>query len=181
MNNDNIFCEKCSNLYDISKSNIIKLNDTRIKIDKISEALSLFEEKGKLVNYSAGFTKEEINKNKKYQKMNDSDKIIFNQIFEELINSNAEFKCYNCNFSKQIVKTTLLYELSMEDVVVNISCLEENELITKDQTLPHTHDYLCKNINCITHKEPNRKDAVFYKENNSYKPNYICTICYYNW
>ena len=175
-------CPKCSNSFDISKSsNTTKVIDTRIKINKISDALSLFEEGKNFSDYTATFTKEEINKNKKYQKIKDDDKIRFNQIFEELISSSAEFKCYNCNYSKQITETTLLYQLEMEDKIVKISSLEENELITKDPTLPHTHDYSCKNLNCLTHKEPNRKDAIFYKDNNNYKPNYICTICFYNW
>ena len=176
------FCPNCSYLFDISKSsNTIKISDSRIPIDKISDALSLFEEGKNLSNYTATFSKEEINKNKKYQKIKEEDKIKFNQIFEELVNSSAEFKCNNCNFSKQITETTLLYQLNMEDKVVKVTSLEENELITKDQTLPHTHDYTCKNTSCITHKEANKKDAIFYKDSSSYRVNYICTSCYYNW
>jgi hypothetical protein len=176
------FCPNCSYLFDISKSsNTIKLNDNRTQIDKISEALTLFEEGKNLSNYKATFSKEEINKNKKYQKIKDEDKIKFNQIFEELVSSSAEFKCNNCNFSKEIIETTLLYQLNMEDKVSKISSLEENELQSKDPTLPRTHDYTCKNSSCITHKESMRKEAVFYKDNKSYKVNYICTLCYYNW
>jgi len=176
------FCPKCSYLFDISKlTNTTNLNDNRIIIDKIPEAIALFEKNQNLSKYKASFTKEEINKNKKYQKMKDEEKIKFNQLFEELVSSGAEFKCNNCNFSKQIVETTLLYQLNMENKVVKISTLDENELMSKDVTLPHTHDYTCKNTSCLTHKEPKRKDAVFYKDNTSYKVNYICTLCYYNW
>jgi hypothetical protein len=176
------FCPNCSYLFDIAKSsNITKVNDTRIQIDKISDALSLFEKGIKLSNYKATFSKDEINKNKKYQKIKYDDKNKFNQIFEELVSSSAEFKCNNCNFSKEIVETTLLYQLNMQDKVVKISSLEENELLCKDPILPRTHDYTCKNLNCITHKELKRKEAVFYKDNTSYKVNYICTLCYYNW
>jgi hypothetical protein len=176
------FCPKCSYLFDISKlTSTINLDDTRIIIEKIPEALALFEKNQNLSKYKASFTKDEINKNKKYQKMKDEEKIKFNQLFEELFSSGAEFKCNNCNFSKQITETTLLYQLNMENKVIKISSLEENELMCKDQTLPHTHDYTCKNTSCLTHKEPNRKDAIFYKDNTSYKVNYVCTLCYYNW
>ena len=76
------FCPNCSYLFDISKSsNIIKLDDTRIKINKIPEAITLLEEGKNLSNYKALFTKEETNKNKKYQKLKDEDKIKFNQLF----------------------------------------------------------------------------------------------------
>jgi len=176
------FCPKCSYLFDISKSsNTIKIDDTRISIDKITEVLSLFEEGKNFSNYKATFTKEEINKNKKFQKLKDDDKIKFNQLFEELTSSGAEFKCNNCNFSKQITETTLLYQLNMDEKVVKNYSLEENELMCKDPILPHTHDYTCKNTSCITHKEPKKKDAIFYKDGTTYKVNYTCTICYYNW
>ena len=176
------FCPNCSYLFDISKSsNTIKLDDNRIKINKIQDAITLLEEGKNLSGYKALFTKEETNKNKKYQKLKDEDKIKFNQLFEELISSGAEFRCNNCNFSKEITETTLLYVLNMEDKVVKITTLEENELICKDPTLPHTHDYTCKNTSCVTQKEPKRKDAIFYKDNTSYRVNYICTLCYYNW
>jgi len=176
------FCPKCSYLFDISKlSNTTKLEDTRTVIEKIPEAFIIFEKTQNFSNYKAAFTKEEINKNKKYQKLKDEEKIKFNQLFEELLSSGAEFKCNNCNFSKQITETTLLYQLNMEDKVVKITSLEENKLICKDSTLPHTHDYTCKNADCITIKDINRKDAIFYKDNSSYKVNYICTLCYYNW
>ena len=176
------FCPKCSYLFDISKSsNIIKVDDNRVIIEKVSDALVLIEKNEALNNYKANFTKEESNKNKKYQKLKDEDKLKFNQLFEDLINSGAEFRCNNCNFSKQIVETTLLYQLNMEDKIIKITSLEDNKLMCKDPTLPHTHDYTCKNIDCITHKEKKRKDAIFYKDNSSYKANYICAICYYNW
>lgn len=176
------FCPNCSYLFDIAKSsNIVKQDDTRLIIDKISDALSLFEEGKNFSNYKATFTKEEINKNKKFQKIKDDEKIKFNQLFEELTSSGAEFRCNNCNFSKQITETTLLYQLNMDEKVVKTTSLEENELICKDPTLPHTHDYTCKNTSCVTHKEPKRKDAIFYKDNMSYRVNYICTLCYYNW
>lgn len=176
------FCPKCSYLFDISKSsNTIKVEDSRIIIDKISEALALIEDNKTINKYKANFTKEEANKNKKYQRLKDEDKLKFNQLFEELINSGAEFRCNNCNFSKQIIETTLLYQLNMENKIFKNTSLEENELMCKDPTLPHTHDYTCKNTDCITHKEIKRKDAIFYKDNSSYRVNYICTLCFYNW
>ena len=176
------FCPKCSYLFDISKlSNTTKLDDPRTVIAKIPEALALFEKNKNLSNYKAAFTKEEINKNKKYQKLKDEEKIKFNQLFEELVSSGAEFKCNQCNFSKQITETTLLYQLNMEEKILKVTSLEENELMCKDLTLPHTHDYTCKNPNCITHKDSTNKESIFYKEKGSFKVKYICCICYYSW
>ena len=50
-----------------------------------------------------------------------------------------------------------------------------------DPLLPHTHDYDCKNPSCITHKKPELKDSVFIREKKSFKINYICCVCFYNW
>ena len=178
------FCPNCSYLFDISKSSKISKDtdvDTRTLIKKLTDAFKKLEEDDDLTKYKAEFLKDEMAKNKKYQKLKEKDKIKMNQLFEEIVSSGAEFKCENCNFTKQISETTLLYQINMEDKVVNIKTLEENELITKDPLLPHTHDYTCKNPGCITHKNIDIKDAVFYREKNSFKLNYICAICYYLW
>ena len=176
------FCPNCSYLFDISKSSkISKSVDTRIGLDKTVDAFKKLEDKEDLGKYKALFLKEEMDKNKKYQKLNNDDKIKINQLFEEMVSSGAEFKCENCNFTKQIVETTLLYQINMEDKNVKIRSLEENELMCQDPILPHTHDYTCKNPSCITHKNTSLKNSIFFKEKNSYKVNYICAVCYYNW
>lgn len=175
------FCDKCSYKFDISKSSNIKINDPRTIINKIPDVLKLLEDKADLSNYKASFNKEEMTKNKKFQKLNEIDKIKVIQIFEDLQTSGADFKCNNCNYSKSIVETTLLYQYNVNSDNIKILNIEDNKLMVNDPTLPHTHDYTCKNIDCITHKDNKKKDAIFYKDNNNYKVNYICTLCYYNW
>jgi hypothetical protein len=91
------------------------------------------------------------------------------------------YHCENCNNSKQITETTILYQINMEDKMVQVRSLEENELTTKDPLLPHTHDYTCKNPSCITHKKPELKDSVFLRESGTYKLTYICCVCYFSW
>lgn len=69
----------------------------------------------------------------------------------------------------------------MEDKVSKIKSLEENELACMDPLYLHTHDYTCKNPFCITHKTPVLKDFIFFRDRDSYKINYICAVCFYNW
>ena len=176
------FCPNCSYVFDISKSSkITKENDTRIAIKKLVDAIKKLEDNEDLSKYKAEFPREEMTKNKKYQKMSDTDKIKMNQLFEEMIISGAEFKCENCNFTKQITETTILYQINMEEKDTKVNTLEENKLMIRNPILPHTHDYTCKNPLCETHKNPKLKDSVFYKDNKSYKVNYICCTCYYSW
>ena len=176
------FCDNCGFSLEISKSSkISKEEDTRQTIAKLSEAIKMVEDNVDTTNYKAGFSKDEMSKNKKYQKMGDEMKINMNRLFEEQVSSGAEFKCENCNLTKSITETTMLYQINMEDKVNTLKTLEENELIVKDPLLPHTHDYTCKNLSCITHKKLEMKDAVFLRDRNSYKINYICSVCFFNW
>jgi hypothetical protein len=178
------FCPNCSYLFDIVKStNVnIQIDDTRTNIKKFIDALKLVEENADLNLYKAEFLKDEMIKNKKYNKLSDSIKIKLNTLFEDNTSSiNAEFKCNNCSNTKKINETTLLYKITSDDIINNNKTLEENELTTKDPILPRTHDYICKNSDCVTHKNSSIKEAVFYKNKNCYKLNYICCVCYYNW
>jgi hypothetical protein len=174
------FCPSCSYSFDIVKSSQSSQKDVRVNIEKIGEALKLFETNDDMSKYVASFSREDTNKNKKYQKFDDNQKAKFNLIFEELISSGAEFKCNNCNNIQPIKETILLYNINMEEKN-KMRTLEENEFICKDPILPRTHDYNCKNPNCITHKDKSKKESVFFKEKNSFKVNYICTVCYYSW
>ena len=175
------FCPNCSYLFDISKSSKISKDDNRNIIKKPADIFVKLENNEDLSNYKADFSKDEIQKNKKYLKLSDEDKMIINNLFEETILSGADFKCENCNFTKQITETTLLYQINLGDKNLNYKTLEENQLLCKDPLMPHTHDYTCKNPNCETHKKPELKDSIFYKEKKSYKLNYICCVCHYNW
>lgn len=176
------FCPNCSYLFDISKSSNIQKNESvKTPITKFNDVLIKLEDKIDLSKFKAEFDKDEMIKNKKYQKLSTDDKNKINVLFEEDLSSGAEFKCNNCNFTKPIINTTLLYQINLEDKITKIKNLEENELLSKDPLLPHTHDYTCKNPSCLTHKNIKLKDSVFYKEKNSYKVNYICCVCFYNW
>jgi hypothetical protein len=175
------FCPSCSYSFDIVKSSSSTTKDSRIEINKLAEALRFFEENEDMSKYVAKFSREETSKNKKYQKLDDKQKAVFNQIFDELTSSGAEFRCNNCNNVQPIKNTVLLYNINMEEKTTSTRTLEENEFICNDPILPRTHDYTCKNPNCVTHKDTKRKEAVFFKEKNSFKVNYICTVCYFSW
>ena len=179
------FCPNCSYILDISKINNTntQLESKEKKIvEKPADLFKLLEDNEDLLNYTIMFSKEDLELNKKYKKISNTDKHKINQLYNNNIINNAEFNCPNCNYSKEITETTLLYQIDIVDkTTINIKTLEENKLITSNHLLPNTKDYTCKNLECITQKNPELKNSVMYKENNSFKINYICRACYYGW
>jgi hypothetical protein len=178
------FCPNCSYSFDISKKTNQNENsdiDERKIINKAHDIIKLYEMKEDLSLYKAEFTKDELNKNKKYQKLSDEEKLIINQIFEKSLLSEAIFQCSNCNYAKEIKETVLLYQYNVDSKDDKIKSLSENKFLTKDPLLPRTRDYICKNPSCITHKDETKKEAVFYRDKSTFKLNYICTVCYFGW
>ena len=50
-----------------------------------------------------------------------------------------------------------------------------------DPTLPRTKDYICHNAKCISHKNLENKEAIFFREGKSYITRYVCCNCHSNW
>ena len=176
------FCPHCSNILDCVKNIVTSIEKKIIK--KAVDVIKLIENNEELHNYKADFPKINILENKKYIKYSDDIKKQINLLFEDSkqLNTSAEYKCFNCGYNKPITETVKLYYNNIDnDYSINIKSIEENELLCSDPLLPHTKDYICKNPNCITHKQSDLKNSIFYRDKHSYKINYICCICFYNW
>ena len=176
------FCPKCNYSFDISKSSGIDVSEEKNIIKKVNDILKIYESGESLNNYKAEFKKEDLEKNVKYKKLSDVDKEKFEVLFQLSSIICAQFKCNNCSFTKEITETVLLYELDISEKSDKIRSLEDNQIIINNPILPRTHDYNCKNLTCLTNiNNKIKKEAVFFREKNSYKINYICTICYHSW
>jgi len=175
------FCPKCHFSFDIGKSSNVFIDEKNV-IKKSADIFKKLENNEDLSNFKTDVKIEEITKNIKYKKLNDNEKTKITKLYNDVITSGIEFKCTNCNNSVEIKESILLYELDMNSKNNNIKTLEENQLYCNNPILPRTHDYICKNEFCETHKNSKiKKESVFYRENNSMKVNYICCICYFNW
>ena len=176
------FCPNCNNILDCIKS--VNIVSEKKIIKKSTDLFKLIENNVNLVNYKAEFNKFDLLENKKYIKYDDDLKHKISLLFDNQpqLSTSAEYKCINCGYTKPIIETSRLYinNVNNNNYIITKS-LEENELYCTDPLLPHTKDYICKNPNCITHKQSDLKNSVFYKDKNSYKINYICCICFYNW
>lgn len=176
------FCPDCHYSLGINKATATdNFEDDREEISSINDALKLLAKKDiNLSDYKATFPKNDILKNKKYQKLPVKEKNLLSQLFINKI-SEAELSCSNCGHKKQIDETLKLYEFNVNDKSNNIRTLEDNKLLTLDPTLPRTRDYVCKNVNCVTHKSKDLKEAVFLRLPKSFNLSYICCKCHYSW
>lgn len=91
----------------------------------------------------------------------------------------VQFSCANCGHAEKIKPQTLLFsniiDKSMDDMDEDISHY------VYDNTLPRTRAYTCLNEKCISHKDPSKKEALFFRNKNSYKLTYMCVICLFKW
>lgn len=175
------FCPKCHFSFDIGKSSNVVLDEKNI-IKKSVDIFKLIENNEDLSKYKTDIKIDEITKNSKYKKLSNEDKNKISKLYEDVPYGSIEFKCTNCNNSLEIKESILLYELDVNSKNDKIKTNEENQLFCNNPALPRTHDYICKNEFCDTNKNSKiNKEAVFYRENNSMKVNYICCICYHNW
>jgi DNA-directed RNA polymerase subunit M/transcription elongation factor TFIIS len=182
------FCPKCNYSFDISKNvasdktDQTTEEDTRKKLDNVESAIKRLKAGKSLNAYKAEFTLEDLESNPHYIKLEDEDKEKLNVLFNTTSSiGGIMFKCNNCNYKKKINETIKLYQLNIDSVYSVYRSMDDNKLLFMNPIYPRTHDYSCKNINCISHKDETNKEAVFFREKDSYLTNYICGVCYSGW
>ena len=138
-------------------------------------------------DYNFAIEVSNLEKNSKYKKLSDSDRIkVYNKITENLyLNKSstsdqlASFICNNCSYNKEITSSLTLYKKSYRETNNKINYdINTNELLKNDPTLPRTRNYSCKNISCLTNDSKNKtinKEAVFFREN-GFDIKYLCSM-----
>ena len=135
---------------------------------------------------------DKILKNSNYKKLSLKDKdLVYNTINHHQENKkeykenkrikiNANTFCNNCNNKEDLKPQTLIYK-SIINKKIDFGLSNDNkyDLIELDNTLPRTTNYNCPNDKCDTKKNPNKKEAIIYREN--YKMTYKCVICKTIW
>jgi hypothetical protein len=181
------FCPKCNYSFDISKATAedkdVAVEDTRKVLDNVESALKRLKAGKNLNDYKAEFKLEDLESHKIYIKLDDEDKDKMKVLFEgpSSLLGGIMFKCNNCNYKKKINETIRLYQLNIDSAYSVYRSIDDNKLLFMNPIYPRTRDYSCKNINCISHKDEKTKEAVFFREKDSYLTNYICGTCYNSW
>lgn len=165
----NNFCPNCNNLLSLTKSkqsggfSNAEVIDTILNNESVTVDVDI----------------DSVKNSKEFQDLNKKDKktIIDNLSKKTSLNSTPIHTCSNCNYTRPINPGHIFYrKMSSSD---NYESNTTNyKLLANDPTLPVTRNYTCVNQNCISHKEPTKREAVFISYND--RITYICRLCYYH-
>jgi DNA-directed RNA polymerase subunit M/transcription elongation factor TFIIS len=87
-------------------------------------------------------------------------------------------KCNGCNYISETNETLISQNSYLSN---NNPTFGNKKNFIYDMTLPRTTKYICPNDDCITHANPNKKEAIFFNEGDSLKSIYICKECNTEW
>lgn len=197
MNND-IFCERCDNILDITSSIQKDYN-----ADSIIESITDTESNKPFVDYENILKNLEKNKpvsndvlknidikdlvkNEYYKKMNkkgDVKKQIIDMI-QDLDNSDNDVHsflvCKNCLFTKPMKTQMKILTKKPENVVVMHDYVNESFYRNRlhISSMPCTRNFKCPNNACSVYTKNKPNEAIFFRKNQqSYDIVYICKNC----
>jgi DNA-directed RNA polymerase subunit M/transcription elongation factor TFIIS len=190
------FCPNCNNIFDITKNPQEEKAKTKVGgastdyaliIEKILKNQEVLPEN--VVNLNLNTLIKEVS----YKKLKVKEKELVYNKMQELLpenkklikemsdkkNDKAYFICKNCGFLKPINDGTLIFSRVSSDISQTYTSTDKASLkaMANSDILPRTRKYICKNSKCISHKDPTKREACFFRMNNSYKIKYICLAC----
>jgi hypothetical protein len=190
------FCKICSNLYNIGKALDSAVLQKGGKLSEDAIIQNILD--GQIINPSIlqELKLDKLVKNTIYAKLSQVDKeYVYNLIAhtheqpleekgkdtkEISDNNTVYYYCQKCGFSEKLQPQTLIFSNITDNTLRNV--INDNYTNLKyDNTLPRTRNYNCHNKKCETHKNKKIKEAVFYRQYNSYITSYVCTVCNTKW
>lgn len=191
------FCPNCNNSFDIAKTAPSKDKAKKEKkqtggksIDELID--KILAKEGVTQDDVKGVTVDNLTKNPRYKKLKSKDKEhVFNTIQDllpkaakvvsktettQLGSIRAYFVCDNCGFTKKIEPRTKIFSRSSDDISQTFGTTNYDPMLYS-KIHPITRFYVCPNSKCESHKDPKKREAMFFRLNNSYKVKYICKTC----
>ena len=184
------FCPKCDNIMDIGKTapkvslaiatpNTVS-TETKTNEDEITKLIQLYKNGDDISNFNIDIklvtSSDEFKKLKETQQK-DLLKVLKSSEIDESLSA---FRiCKNCSYFERLVgRNLVLSRMSSEASISGIVDLSKYKYMIHDKTLPHTRDYICKNDKCESHKNHEKRNAVWFRPIlNSYSTYYGCVTC----
>ena len=123
------FCPKCNYSFDISKASGEELEENRKKLTEPDSAIKRLKAGKNLSDYIAEFSKEELESNKYYKKLEDDDKDKLEVLFTKQTLGGIMFKCNNCNYKNVIKETIKLYQLNIDSTYSVYRSMDDNKML----------------------------------------------------
>lgn len=184
------FCPKCDNIMDIGKSapkvslaiatpNTVS-TETKTNEDEITKLIQLFKNGDDISNFNIDIKL--ITASDEFKKLKDTQQKELLKILKstEIDETLSAFRiCKNCSYFERLNgRNLVLSRMSSEASISGIVDLSKYRYMIHDKTLPHTRDYVCKNDKCESHKNHEKRNAVWFRPIlNSYSTYYGCVTC----
>lgn len=151
------FCSKCDNIYDVA------LINKRIDYDVTPTSVSETE------------TETDVEADKPVSKKQNNEE-------NDDVNATMEFfRCDNCGHNEPLPEDTIIITKSSTRKIYEHYDKERCRHMINIKTLPLTRNYVCHNASCESHKDHSKREAVFFRVNNTYAVRYICKACLETW
>ncbi|AYV76934.1 MAG: DNA-dependent RNA polymerase subunit Rpb9 [Barrevirus sp.] len=187
------FCPNCNNIFDITKNPKEKqVGGQRNKTNDYAELIGKILEKENLTKEDIeSLSVDDLIKDPTYKGLSNEEKVFVYNMASDLVPKNVEeieekagtptsdkayFICKNCGYLKPINEQTLIFSRVSSELAQSYVSSDIVELAHSD-ILPKTRKYICSNSKCVSHTDKEKREACFFRLNNSYKIKYICLAC----
>ena len=175
------FCPNCDSILDVNKQTVTtKKSFPNDFVDKLIKN-ELSETDLNDIDIDS------LSKNEKYINLSTKQKEKVDNNISKLIKKIGAsegyiYFCKSCGYTCPIKKRQLIMSKIGKSYNSGIQISPDKiKVMINDKTLPHTRGYICTNDKCISHKENDKRDAVFFRFPNSLQTWYICTTCQNYW
>lgn len=189
------FCPRCKNMYSITNNieNIIgktqqnqQKGGTTHNFEKLIEQILAKQQ----IKIPDNFPLNSLTESSEYRKLNTKQKeYVYNKITDGIsIKEKSKhptakqnfkpmyFVCLTCAYHEPIESTKLIYNNVGSNISQNYIPPSLDHMALSN-IIPRTRRYFCPNDECLSHTNPDKKEAVFFRLNNSHQIKYICQIC----
>ncbi len=183
------FCPNCDNVFDITNVTKEQAGGVKLNYQELVNKILLKEVIDQ--NSITQLSLEELVKQDAYNNLKSTHReYVFNKVMEltkeiEKKLKDTEFKeslnrmyfiCKNCGTTKKIKENTKLFSKVSSDVSQGYVASDLSTMKYSD-ILPITKKYICPNTKCESHVDLTKREAKFFRLNNSYRVKYLCMAC----
>lgn len=184
------FCPKCDNILDITKNppKLISLDattpDTLSSTGEAPNYDNIIKQllKGKDVEINT-INVQALLESKSFSLLSNDDK----ETIKKKVNIPddgimAYNICRNCLFSRKLDDKSLIVSRITHDNTTSLPELSKFKYMIHDKSVPHTRRYVCPNKSCESHKNNDKRDAIWFRPlTDDLLTLYACTSCETVW